>query len=148
MPFDFFIAPLLCAACGTVVQEGEIQTHIRGGAADGSAFGIGTELDAVDLEKQHLSDAGYALVNETDAGAPIRLLDVWTCPQCQTEQWAMVEIADRKIRSIESVNLDRKTLESASYISDVDADLLAEALGGEESSVDESSVDVLRRLLA
>src|SRR5215472_12523290 len=134
MPFDVFIAPLRCAGCGTVVQNGEIQTHIRGGAADGSALGIGTELDAVDLERQHLIDAGYALVNETRLGAPIRLLDVWTCPQTQTEQWAIVEIADRRIRRIESVNLDRKTLESANYISDVDADLLAEALRGEEPS--------------
>jgi hypothetical protein len=147
MPFDVFIAPLRCPGCGAATQEGEIQTHIRGGAADGSAFGIGTELDAVDLEKQLLIDAGYALVNETVAGAPIRLLDVWTCPQCQTEQWAVVEIADQTIRSFEAVNLDRKTLASANYISEVDADLLVEALRGEDAATGASSVEILRQRL-
>ena len=58
-----------------------------------------------------------------------------------------MKIADRKIRSIEAVKLDRATLESANFISDVNADLLAEALRGEEPAADESSVEILRRRL-
>jgi hypothetical protein len=147
MPFDVFIAPLRCPGCGAVVTEGEIQTRIRGGLADGSALTIGTRLDAVDLERQHLVGAGYALVNEPRAGRPIRLLDVWTCSQCGTEHWAMIEIADGTIRSIEPVELNRKVLDSANYISDENADLLAKELSDQESPMGESSVESLRRRL-
>jgi hypothetical protein len=57
----------------------------------------------------------------------------------------MVEIADRKIRSIEAVTLDPETLESANFISDTEADLLAEALTGPVSTA--SSVEILRQRL-
>ena len=59
----------------------------------------------------------------------------------------MVGIAGRKIRSIEAVKLDRATLASANFISDVNADLLAEALRGEEPATGESSVETLRQWL-
>jgi hypothetical protein len=59
-----------------------------------------------------------------------------------------VTIADREIRSIEAVKLDRATLESANFISDINADLLAEALTGERPAMGASSVEVLRRRLA
>jgi hypothetical protein len=147
MPFDIFLAPLRCSNCGTAVPDAEIQTHIRGGVADGSVLGVGFELDPVDLTTESLLDAGYALVSHPDADGPIRLLDVWICPQCQTEQWALVEIANRKIRSIEAVNLDRATLESAHFISDVNADLQAEALQGEQLAPGASSVEILRQRL-
>ena len=147
MPFDVFLAPLRCPHCGTAVPEAEIQTHIRGGVADGSMLGVGFELDPVDLATESILNAGYALVNPPAAGGPIRLLDVWICPQCQTEQWALVEIADRKIRSIEAVKLDCATLESANFISEVNADLLAEALQGEEPATGASSVEILRQRL-
>jgi hypothetical protein len=78
---------------------------------------------------------------------PIRLLDVWICPSCDTEQWAVVEIADRRIRSIEALKLDRATLESANFISEVHADLLAQALRGDEQTAGDSSVEILRQRL-
>lgn len=145
--FDVFVARLRCPGCDTVVADAEIQTHIRGGSADGSALGVGFELDPFRLTSENIVGAGYLLVNPPDADGPIRLLDVWTCPQCETEEWAIVEIADRKIRSIEAVKLDRATLESANFISDVDADLLALALRGEEPATSASSVEILRRRL-
>jgi hypothetical protein len=145
--FDVFVAPLRCPGCDTVVADAEIQTHIRDGSADSSALGVGFDLDPSDLATESILDAGYALVTPPDADGPIRLLDVWICPQCETEQWAMVQIADRKIRSIEAVKLDRATLESANFISDVNADLLAEALRGEEPATGASSVEILRRRL-
>jgi hypothetical protein len=61
--------------------------------------------------------------------------------------WATVKIADRKIRSIGGVKLDRVTLESTNFISHVNANLLAKALRGEEPATGESSVDILRRSL-
>jgi hypothetical protein len=145
--FDVFVARLQCPGCDTVVAEAEIQTHIRGGSADGSALGVGFEFNPLRLTTESILKTGYALVNPPDADGPIRLLDVWICPQCETEQWAMVEIADRRIRSIEAVKLDRVTLESANFISDVNADLLAEALRGEEPATGASSVEVLRQRL-
>ncbi len=145
--FDVFVAPLRCPGCDTIVAEAEIKTHIRDGLADGSALGIGFEFDPVDLTTENMVGTGYALVNPPDADGPIRLLDVWICPHCGTEQWAMVEIDDRKIRRIEAVKLDKATLESANFISDVDADLLAEGLGDAGSPTGESSVEILRRRL-
>lgn len=58
----------------------------------------------------------------------MRLLDVWTCPSCETEQWATVEITDGGIERIEAVSMDRVILESANFISDTNAELLAAAL--------------------
>jgi hypothetical protein len=145
--FDIFVAPLRCPRCSTAVAEAEIKTHIRDGSADGSALFVGSDLDPVDLKTESLVEDGYALVNPPDSDAPIRLLDVWICPQCETEQWAMVEIADRKIRSIEAVKLDHATFESANFISDVNADLLAGALRGKEPDAGASSVEILRRRL-
>jgi hypothetical protein len=144
--FDVFIAPLRCPGCGAAVPEAEIQTYIRDGSADGSALGVGFEFDPVDLETENILDAGYLLVNPPAEGGPIRLLDVWICPHCQTEQWAVVEIAGGKLRGIEAVQLDRAALESAHFISDVNAELLAQALG-EEADTEESSVEILRKRL-
>jgi hypothetical protein len=145
--FDVFVARLRCPGCETVVADAEIQTHIRGGAADSSALGVGFEFHPLDLTSENIVGAGYALVNPPHPEGQIRLLDVWICWQCETEQWAMVTIADRKICSIEAVKLDRATLESANFISDINADLLAEALTGERPAMGASSVEVLRRRL-
>lgn len=147
MPFDVFLAPLRCPHCDSGVAHAEIQTYIRGGVADGSALRVGSEIDPVDLTTDSLLGAGYALIDPPAPGGPIRLLDVWSCPHCQSEPWAMVEIAEGKIRSIEAVTLDRATLESAHFISDTNADLLADSLRGEEPDAGETSVEILRRRL-
>ncbi|MDB5065768.1 MAG: hypothetical protein JWM18_2202 [Chloroflexi bacterium] len=145
--FDVFVARLRCPGCDTVVADAEIQTHIRGSSADSSSLGVGFEFHPLDLTTESLVDSGYAPVNPPDPNGPIRLLDVWICWQCKTEQWAMVEIADRKIRSIEAVRLDRTTLESANFISDSDADLLAEALRRQGPVLGASSMEILRQRL-
>ncbi|NER84646.1 MAG: hypothetical protein F6K42_35030 [Leptolyngbya sp. SIO1D8] len=145
--FDVFVAQLRCPCCSMVLAEAEIQTHIRDGSADGSSLGIGFEFDPADLEAESILDADYTLVRHPDANKQIQLLDTWICPQCETEQWAMVKISDQRIFSIEAVKLDRKTLESANFISEVNADLLAELLTGEEPIIGENSVEILRRKL-
>lgn len=145
--FDVFVGQLQCPGCNTVVADAEIQTHIRGSSADGSALRVGFEFNPFRLTSENIIGAGYTLVNPPNDDRQIRLLDIWICPQCETEQWAIVEIADRKILSIEAVKLDRATLESANFISDVNADLLAEALRSEEPATGETSVEILRRQL-
>ncbi|MDB5065766.1 MAG: hypothetical protein JWM18_2200 [Chloroflexi bacterium] len=145
--FDAFVARLRCPGCDTVAADAEIQTHIRGSSADGSSLGVGFEFHPLELTSESIVDAGYALVSPPDPDGPIRLLDVWICPQCRAEQWAMVEIVDPKIRSIEAVNLDRATLESANFISDINADLLAEAVTDEGPAMGASSVEILRQRL-
>ena len=144
--YDVFVAPLRCPACDTVAAEAYSQTYLRAGSADGSALRVGVELDPFDLATESIADAGYALVKSPDPDGPIFLLDIWICSQCKTEQWAMVEISDRKIRSIEAVKLDRATLESANFISDLEADLLAQSLL-EQPATGASSVEILRQHL-
>jgi hypothetical protein len=143
--YDTIVAQLRCPGCTTVV-DATIQTHLRT-VADGTWLQVGSEIDAYDLTDENIAASGYARVNAAEEGEPIRLLDVWSCPHCQTEQWAMVEIADGKIDGVEAVELDRETLESANYISEVDADLLAGALAGEDDVAGAGSVDVLRQRL-
>lgn len=142
--FDVFVAPLRCPGCGADTAEAEIQTHIRGASADGSALRVGSEINPYHLTPESIVESGYALVNEPEPGEPIRLLDVWTCPGCRQEQWAVVEILDGRIVAVEAVTLDRATLASANYISEIEAELLADSIGRDEGA---TSVEVLRRRL-
>jgi|SoiMethySBSTD1v2_1073268.scaffolds.fasta_scaffold577660_2 hypothetical protein len=143
--FDVFQASLPCPACGTAGSSAEIKTYIRNGSANGSALGVGFELEPVDLATESLLDAGYALVNLPEPGVAVRLLDVWLCRRCGNEQWAVVEIADGRIRAIEAVELDCATLESAHFIADDEADRRAAVWGDPEPGL--SSVEILRRRL-
>ena len=145
--FDIFVAPLKCPNCGTLMHDAEIKTHIRNVSADSSRFGVGFEFDALDLTIESIMDSDYSLVKPPYADGPIRLLDVWICTQCDTEQWAIVEVVDRRISSIKAVRLDRVTLESVNFISEVNVQLLAEALRGEQTNTDVSSVEILRQRL-
>jgi len=127
-----------------------MQTHLRSDA-DGSALAVGYEFDPADLTTSHILDAGYALISAPTEGKPIRLLEVWICPVCKTEQWAMIEIVSRRIERIEAVSMSRAILESANFISEVNSELLAVSLMGiswaEFSERKLSSVAVLRQRL-
>lgn len=142
---DVFVAPLRCPACGADVPDAEIQTYIRDGSADGSALRVGFELDEADVTIESIQNAGYLMVTMPDHGGPMRLLDVWICPACQTEPWATVEIRGRRIHEIVAVTLDRATLVSSHFISETNANILADSLRGDLEGVD--SVEVLRRRL-
>lgn len=141
--FDVFVAPLHCPVCGADAPDAEIQTYIL---RDGAAIRLGSELDAVYLTTKNLLSADYLLVAEEPAvGEPIRILDMWVCPSC-ADQWAMIEIVDRRVREIAAVTLDRATLLSAHFISDTNANILADSLRVEsDSGLD--SVEVLKRRL-
>lgn len=151
--FDYFVAELCCPRCGATSSTSEstnMQTHIRADA-DGSALGVGYEFDPRDLTTQHLLSAGYALISPVVQAGSMRLLDMWICPAGQTEQWAMVEIVDGRIERIKAVAMNRATFEKANFISEGNADFLAEAVAGvTQSEIAErklSSVDILRQKL-
>lgn len=129
--FDYFVAELRCPRCGTIspiTENINMQTHIRGGSAHGSELTVGYSFDPVYLKTEHILGAGYALIAPPAPTGPIRLLDVWTCQACETEQFAMIEIVGARIVRIEAVPMNRATLEAANFISDVNAELLAAAL--------------------
>jgi hypothetical protein len=151
--YDYFVAELRCPGCGAVnlvTANTNMQTHIRGDA-DGSALGVGYSFDPVDLTTQHLLGAGYALIATPAKPGSMRLLDLWICPACQTEQWAAIDIVDGRIERIEAVPMNRAVFESANFISEGNADFLAEAVAGvTQAEITErklSSVDLLRRHL-
>ena len=147
--YDEFVAELRCPNCGQVnpiTANTAMQTHIRGDA-DGSGLGLGFVFDPYDLTTRSLLRSGYLLIAEPPPGGPIRLLDVWECPECSTEQWAMVTIADRRIARIEAVELTRATLEAANFISDTNAWLAAQRFAEMDPADRAGGVDVLRRHL-
>jgi hypothetical protein len=143
--FDVFVADLRCPGCNAVASVADntgMQTHLRV-EADGSALGVGFEFDPNDLKPERIVRSGYLLVMPPTPGKPIRLLEVWTCPTCQTEQWAMVTIDQERIQLIEAVKLDSAALHSANFVSETNAELLAERFSDKGSDV----VETLRRNL-
>ena len=151
--YDYFVADLHCPGCGTVsptTANTNMQTSIRG-EADGSALGVGYSFDPIDLTTQHILSAGYALISAPVTAGSMRLLDLWICPACQTEQWAMVEIVGGRIEGIEAVQMTRASFERANFISEGNADFLAEELTGvTQSEIAErklNSVEILRQRL-
>jgi hypothetical protein len=149
--FDVFVAEMRCPSCGRLIpitSNTAMQTHIRDDA-DGSAIRVGFVFDSLDLTTTSILGSEYALIAEPAPGGPIRLLDVWICPECSTEQWAMVTIVDGRLASIEAVELTRASLEAANFISDINAELAARRLtGSSDPSPDRAdSVRVLRQHL-
>ena len=143
--FDVFVAELRCPNCGSLASltdDTAMQTHLRTDA-DGSSLPIGYEFDPYDLEVTQILGSQYALVSEPEPGKPIRLLDIWTCPTCNKEQWAMVTIDQNRIQLIEAVKLDRASLQAANFISDVNAKIMAERYADRG----DTAVETLRRNL-
>lgn len=131
--YDYFIADFECSECGTVnptTAYTNLQTHIRGSGADGSGLRVETVLAPVYLTTEHLVNAGYALIALPTTAKSLTLLDVWICPVCNTEQWAMIEIGSRRIVRIEAVVMNRATFEAANFIDDTYAEILAAELLG------------------
>jgi hypothetical protein len=152
--YDYLIEDIHCLDCGTInptTAYTNLQTHIRGGGADGSELTVGTSLAPVYITTEHLVRAGYALITPPTAADSIRLLDIWICPMCNTEQWAMIETGSGRIARIEAVAMNRATFEAANFIDDLHAELLAAELLGipvaefMERKLD--SVEILRQWL-
>jgi Zn finger protein HypA/HybF involved in hydrogenase expression len=126
--FDECQAELYCQNCSHLSSMNEnicMQTHLLSEAVTlrvGHVF----ELNEVSLEA--ILGGGYTLIAEPVASSPIRLLNTWGCPACEKEQWAIVEISDRRLSSIRAVPMNATALREANFISEVDGELLAAAL--------------------
>lgn len=118
-----------------------MQTHIRVDA-DGSALGVGYDFDPLDLKLDKILRCGYLLVSPPPEGS-LRLLETWTCPTCETEQWGMVTIDRGRVQAVEAVQLDRASLDLATFISEVDAEIVADGFRDRGETV----VETLRRNL-
>ena len=152
--YDYFIADLQCSECDTAnptTAYTNLQTHIRGSSADGSELTAGAVLAAVYLTTEHFVSAGYTFIALPTTANLLTLLDVWICPVCNTEQWAVIEIGSGRIERIEAVTLNRGTFEAANFIDDTHAELLAAELLGipvaEFSERKLNSIEILRRHL-
>jgi predicted nucleic-acid-binding Zn-ribbon protein len=128
--YDYFRAQLRCPRCENISAADahiNMQTYMRNDA-DGSELAVGHLFEPIELTTKHILSSGYALISEPKNSAAIRLLDVWSCPKCETDQWATVEIAEARIVRIEAVAMSLGVLESANFITEVNAELLAAAL--------------------
>lgn len=133
--FDYLYSQMHCPLCGHKSGPGEsigMQTKLRGNC-DGSTLQVGDELEANDLRRTHLERSGYLLLNPRVISERICLLNTWTCPSCEREQWGIIKLIAGKITSIESVQMTAAVLRDADFIDAVDAELLAAALLGMDS---------------
>jgi hypothetical protein len=152
--YDYLVAKLLCPKCGHLSEVGEhtnMQTKIRADA-NGSELRLGFIFDKADLHKKRIIDSGYSLVQEPAATSGIiKLLNVWSCPSCETDQWAMIEIKDACITDIHAVCINQDALNAANFIGTVDAELLAAELldvpSWSQNGGGGNPVDVLRQRL-
>jgi hypothetical protein len=152
--YDYFVAQLLCPKCGHLSEVAEftnMQTKIRADA-NGSELCLGFIFDKADLQRKRIIDSGYSLVQDLPASSSvIRLLNVWSCPSCETDQWAMIEIKDACITDIHAVGINQDSLNAANFIATVDAELLAAELldvpSWSRNGGGRNPIDVLRQRL-
>jgi hypothetical protein len=123
--FDEFQAELHCQNCSHLSSMKEnicMQTHLLSEAV---TLRVGHVFDLNDVSIRNIVGSGYMLIAEPVASDPIRLLNTWSCPACDKEQWAMVEISDRRLSSIKAVSMNATSLREANFIGEVDGELLA-----------------------
>lgn len=128
--YDYFDAPLRCPRCSHLSTPDELtnmQTKIREDA-DGTELRVGFRFDKADLQTRRILESSYALVKDPDPATVVQLLNVWSCPSCETEQWARIEIVDGLLAKIEAVVMSKEILNEANFISEVDGELLAATL--------------------
>ena len=126
--FDEFQAELHCLYCGhtsTLDEDIGMQTHLLREAV---TLRVGHVFDLKEVTVESIVGGGYMIITEPVASVPIRVLNTWSCPACDKEQWAMIEISDRRLSSIKAVPMNAATFRDANFISDVDGELLAAAL--------------------
>jgi hypothetical protein len=89
--------------------------------------GVGDELE-VDLGD--VGERGYLTVRPPGVGEAVRILQTWSCPNCQIwPQWAEVVVAEGRIQSIAPVSLSPASLDSANYIENDARDVVAALTG-------------------
>jgi hypothetical protein len=130
--FDYFVAPMTCRVCGQTSpadSSTNMQTHLRDDA-DHRELSVGFALDPLEVRPQDITSSGYLPVAPQAADATFTLLETWECPACgSADQWARISVRDAVIAAIDSVALDRATLETSNFISD-QCFMIASALSG------------------
>jgi hypothetical protein len=129
--YDYFVAALKCPHCGTVSaadSSTNMQTHVRDDAS-GIEIAVGFRFEPLEVREQDIMTSGYLPTGRVPMDGRTRLLETWRCQACGHENWACVSLAGIELVAIESVVLDRATLEGAQFISD-GSYLLASKLSG------------------
>lgn len=118
MAFDFFTAELACPTCGKLASGNAIavmQTRIQRDP-QGKYLKVG---DQIDLAPGGPSQNGYLTVKKPQPDAPIHLLEVWSCPFCNTvPNWSEVILENEQIKSITALSLNCEILERIHYITE------------------------------
>ncbi|HEU4734437.1 MAG TPA: hypothetical protein VFT22_41390 [Kofleriaceae bacterium] len=118
--YDYFVAALKCYHCGVVStadSSTNMQTHLRDDSS-GIEIGVGFRLAPLEVREQDIVSSGYLGTARASTDGRTRLLETWQCPTCGHENWGRVTLAGVDVVAIESVVLDRATLECAQFISD------------------------------
>jgi hypothetical protein len=116
--YDYFVAAMKCPNCGTVSPADastNMQTHVRDDAS-GIEIGVGFQLDPLEVRDQDLEASGYLPVGCGRTDDRVRLLNQWTCPTCDHENWGRVTLVGTEVVAIEGVPLDQATLAGAQFI--------------------------------
>lgn len=149
--YDFFVANLKCPVCGETTPADtstNMQTYLRD-EPEMASLTVGDPL-ALDPERIRRGEYdGYYSVRAPEPGEPIRILQTWECPSCDSPaNWAEIVVRAGLIDSIDAVNFDREPFERSHLISN-DAISIAADLTGKPFSqlVEEDIVQLLREKL-
>ena len=119
--YDYFVAAMRCPVCREVSpadSSTNMQTHLRFGA-DGRELAAGFALKPVETEAEHIAASGYVRIACPPDQGSATLLETWECPTCgANDLWAVIEIRGGVIALIAGLDLDRKALDRAHFISD------------------------------
>lgn len=143
--FDYLVARLTCAWCGTVAEPDErleMTTRLRDDPQ--LAFlGVG---DSLPVDPRRAAASGYLRTRPSADGEPVLLLHQWSCPTCgYAYNWAELTVRDGVIESIVETPLTSAAFTRAHYVVD-DLREVAADLAGVRSSLDlddEAAVRVL-----
>lgn len=108
---------LKCPYCGhtTPAADTEMQTKIF---SHEFLLSNGEVKVGDEVEVDYQTCGGYKPLRDTHTDGDITVLEVWTCQHCSRNfLWAAVRIKDDRIVSIEPVELTKKVLEQADFIS-------------------------------
>ena len=115
--YDLFVGTLKCAACGYVCDDNSsnMQTKLQVRPYH-YELKVGDKLE-VNWNETEL--AGYLKVAESDKADTISLLEAWDCPNCgKPFNWALIEVQNGRIKSIQEVDLTFEILQSTNFISE------------------------------
>src|SRR5262249_2510511 len=93
----------------------------------GATYTVGDRV-ADDIPQEEIDD-GCLKVKDAGPGEPVHILLSWKCEHCGRTNFAQVIIADGRVRSIETVELNPETLAQLNYIAEGIVDMLETIIG-------------------